>query len=112
MELEDIETVKEIEQGNRLLINGTVKVPKSDGNTVYKMILKWVENGGTIEPEFTAEELKKNELTENIATAKEYLNKTDKRMTIDYFDDMTTEMQLQYTQKRAEARKFVRENEV
>jgi len=49
------------------LLNGTLQVPKDPNNTNYKEILGWVENGGIVEPEFTAEELLIRAKTEKLA---------------------------------------------
>ena len=54
-ELEFIQTVKV--QGNGYLLNGTMSVPKADGNREYELIKLWIAEGNTPEPEFTDEEL-------------------------------------------------------
>ena len=44
-------------QGQGYLLNGTMLVPKADGNREYELIKQWLSEGNTPEPEFTAEEL-------------------------------------------------------
>ena len=54
-ELYFIQTVKL--QGNGYLLNGTMSVPKADGNMEYELIKQWLAEGNTPEPEFTEAEL-------------------------------------------------------
>lgn len=51
----NIETVKL--QGEGYLVNGTMSVPKVEGNRHYKLVQEWIAEGNTPEPEFTPEEL-------------------------------------------------------
>lgn len=51
----EIQTVKI--QGQSYLLNGTMSVPKADGNSEYELIKQWLSEGNTPEPEFTEEEL-------------------------------------------------------
>ena len=67
-ELDFIQTVKV--QGNGYLLNGTMIVPKADGNREYELIKKWMAKGNTPEPEFTAEEIAEQELARAKAQAK------------------------------------------
>lgn len=60
---------------------------------------------------FNNEELQKMEIQEQIQKAKVYLLSSDYKMTVDYFISMTEEEQREITEKRAEARNFIRENE-
>ena len=53
--MNEINTVKI--QGQGYLLNGTMSVPKADGNREYELIKQWLSEGNTPEPEFTAEEL-------------------------------------------------------
>ena len=55
IELDFIQTVKI--QGQGYLLNGTMSVPKADGNREYELIKQWLEDGNTPIPEFTDEEL-------------------------------------------------------
>ena len=51
----EIQTIKI--QGQGYLLNGTMSVPKADGNKEYELIKQWLAEGNTPEPEFTEEEL-------------------------------------------------------
>lgn len=51
----EIQTVKI--QGQSYLLNGTMSVPKADGNSEYELIKQWLAEGNTPEPEFIDEEL-------------------------------------------------------
>lgn len=51
-----IQTVKI--QGQGYLLNGTMSVPKADGNSEYELIKQWISEGNTPEPEFTQEEVR------------------------------------------------------
>lgn len=59
----------------------------------------------------TKEEIEVQNLQQKIDEAKAYLASTDYKMTIDYFETMTSEQQEEITRLRAEAREFVRANE-
>ena len=50
-----IETVKI--QGQGYLLNGTMSVPKANGNSEYELIKQWIAEGNKPEAEFTDEEL-------------------------------------------------------
>ena len=69
-----IETVKIQSQG--YLLNGTMSVPKADGNREYDLIKLWLEEGNTPEPEFTEEELQITSINKQIQEAKTYLADT------------------------------------
>ena len=64
-------------QGNRYLLNGTMSVPKADGNREYEAIKQWLAKGNTPEPEFTEEELKAQEIAKQVQEAMNYLAITD-----------------------------------
>lgn len=68
----------------------------------------------TIEDEkpLAAEKIVEQELQTKIQEAKAYLASTDYKMTVDYFATLTEAEQVQLTQLRAEARTFIRANEV
>ena len=51
----EIQTVKI--QGQGYLFNGTMSVPKADGNKEYELIKQWLLEGNTPEPEFTEKEI-------------------------------------------------------
>ena len=63
-------------QGQGYLLNGTMLVPKADGNREYELIKKWLSDGNTPEPEFTAEEIRLKEINTQIQEAKAYLTNT------------------------------------
>ena len=60
-ELDFIQTVKI--QGQGYLLNGTMSVPKADGNKEYELIKQWLEKGNTPIPEFTDEELNQQRIS-------------------------------------------------
>ena len=70
-----IETVKL--QGENYLVNGTLSVPKAEGNRHYKLVQEWIAEGNTPEPEFTEAELVEQENQKKIAEAQAYLSSTD-----------------------------------
>ena len=51
----EIQTVKI--QGQGYLLNGTMSVPKAEGNREYELIKQWLAEANTPEPEFTEEEI-------------------------------------------------------
>lgn len=53
-----MEIIKVKIQGQGYLLNGTMSVPKADGNREYELIKAWLSEGNTPEPEFTEEELR------------------------------------------------------
>ena len=68
--LAEIKSVKI--QGNGYLLNGTMSVPKADGNREYELIKKWLKiDGNTPEPEYTQEELDAQALEQANIKAKE-----------------------------------------
>ena len=96
-------------QGQGYLLNGTMSVPKADGNREYELIKEWLAEGNTPEPEFTEAELAQQVVDKQIAEAKTYLASTDFKMTVDYYSTMTAEQQEELSTKRAEARTFLKE---
>ena len=93
-------------QGQGYLLNGTMSVPKADGNREYELIKEWLKDN-TPEPEFTEAELAQQVLDKSIAEAKAYLASTDFKVLPDYDEDVTT-----IKAKRQEAREFIRANDV
>ena len=73
--MNEIQTVKI--QGQGYFLNGLMSVPKADGNIEYELIKQWLSEGNIPEPEFTEEELAKQELDKQISEAKQYLASTD-----------------------------------
>ena len=69
-----IQTVKI--QGQGYLLNGTMSVPKADGNKEYELIKQWLSEGNTPEPEYTEEELLITSINKQIQEAKTYLADT------------------------------------
>lgn len=51
----NIKTVKELELF--YIINDSLLAPKDNSNRFYRKVQSWIDNGGTIEPEFTNKEL-------------------------------------------------------
>ena len=50
----EIQTVKIQDEG--YLVNGTLSVPKADGNRHYQMVKEWIAQGNIPEPQFTEAE--------------------------------------------------------
>ena len=72
----EINTVKE--SGTEMyLVNDEMYVPKADGNIHYKMIQEWIQDGGVVDPQYTAEELEAHKQAEINAEALRYLAETD-----------------------------------
>ena len=72
-----INTIKSVKiQGQGYLLNGTMSVPKADGNIEYELIKQWIAEGNTPEPEFTEEELQITSINKQIQEAKTYLAST------------------------------------
>ncbi len=53
--MEYIKTVKENKEGG-YLVNGTISVPKAEGNRHYRDIQKWISEGNKVEPFETKKE--------------------------------------------------------
>ena len=71
------------------------------------------ENGKFIVKDFrTEEEIRKEEISTQIAEAKAYLASTDFYMTIDKYAELDEARKVELTTKRAEARVFIRANEI
>ena len=54
-------------QGQCYLVNDEMTVPKDNGNKEYELVKQWLSDGNIPEPEFTEEELAKQELDRQIA---------------------------------------------
>ena len=54
----NIETVKDF--GSNYLVNDSLNIPKDSNNSHYELVLKWIDQGGIVEPRFTDEELLAN----------------------------------------------------
>ena len=103
--MNEIQTVKI--QGEGYLLNGTMHVPKADGNSEYELIKQWLAEGNNTEPEFTEEELAKQESDRQIAESKTYLASTDFYMTVDKYAELDGARKVELTTKRAEARELI-----
>jgi hypothetical protein len=58
----NIETVQI--SGDGYLVNGTIFVPKAEGNRHYKMVQEWISEGNTPNPALTEDELEKQQYQE------------------------------------------------
>ena len=66
-----IETVNK--QGEGYLVNGSISVPKADGNKDYEAVKKWIDDGGIVGAEFTQAELDEQAVSAKWTTLTEYL---------------------------------------
>ena len=57
-------------RGSGYLLNGTMYVPKADGNREYELIKQWIAEGNIPEPEFTDEEIALAKLIKETAELK------------------------------------------
>lgn len=73
--MNEIQTVQL--QGQGYLLNGTISVPKADGNIEYELIKQWIAKGNKPEPEFTEEELLKQKQYEFRVERNLLLDKVD-----------------------------------
>lgn len=107
-ELEYIQTVKI--QGQSYLLNGTMSVPKADGNREYELIKQWLDKGNIPEPEFTDEELAQQELNKKKKEALKYL--ADTAWYIERLADPSSGKAIpeEVLAKRAEAREIINES--
>ena len=106
-ELDFIQTVKI--QGKGYLLNGTINVPKADGNREYELIKQWLSEGNIPELEFTDNELVAIEIVNKVQEAQYLLNSTEFKFNEDYDEKYTPEWE-ELKLKRAEARAYIREN--
>lgn len=60
-------------QGQGYLLNGTMSVPKADGNREYELIKEWLSEGNVPEPEFTAEQLDAQRISQIKSKASELI---------------------------------------
>ena len=96
-------------QGQGYLLNGTMSVPKADGNKEYELIKQWIKDN-TPEPEFTEEELNIQEVQVKLTEYKSYLNSTD--FYYPRFLETGESVPEEVVLKRTEAREFIRINKV
>jgi hypothetical protein len=97
--MNEIQTVKI--QGQGYLLNCSMSVPKADGNKEYELIKQWLSEGNTPEPEFTEEEIAKQEIDKQISEAKQYLASTDWYIT--RLSERDIQVPVDVTNKRLEA---------
>lgn len=88
-------------QGEGYLLNGSMSVPKADGNREYEAIKEWLKDN-TPEPEFTDEEIAQQEQEKINAEALEYLASTD--WYVVRFSETGTAIPDEVKAKRQEAR--------
>ena len=108
--VEDIKSVKI--KGEFYLVNGTIAVPKTDGNREYELIKQWLVEGNTPEPEYTEEESRIKEINTQIAEAKKYL--ADTGWYVERLNDPSSGKAIpeEVLAKRAEARELINQLEV
>lgn len=101
----EIKTVKI--QGQGYLLNGTMSVPKADGNMEYELIKVWLAEGNTPEPEFTEKELQITSINIQIQEAKIYL--ADTAWYVERLNDPSSGKAIpeEVLTKRAEARDLI-----
>lgn len=104
----EIQSVKT--QGQDYLLNGTMGVPKADGNREYELIKLWLSEGNTPEPEFTDAEIAQQEIQKQLQEAKNYLSSTDFYYT--RFLETGEAVPEAVVLKRTESREFIRANTI
>jgi hypothetical protein len=71
----EITSVKDLNE--TFLLNESIFVPKAEDNRDYQLVLQWIADGNTPEPQFTQAELDAQVLVASIAEALQYLKDTD-----------------------------------
>ena len=96
-------------QGNGYLLNGSMSVPKADGNREYELIKEWSAQGNVPEPEFTEAELAQQEINAKVQEARAYLIST--AWYIERLNDPSSGKAVpqEVLDKRAEARVIINE---
>lgn len=84
-------------------------IPFADGNIDYEEYKLWLSEGNTPEPEFTEEEIQKQELQIKINEAKQYLASTDHKFYNGYKPKEGEDL-VEIERLRDEAREFIRAN--
>ena len=99
-------------QGQGYLVNGTMSVPKADGNREYELIKQWLTEGNVPEPEFTEKELQITSINKQIQEAKTYL--ADTAWYVERLNDPSSGKAIpeEVLAKRAEARELINTLEV
>lgn len=98
-------------QQNGYILNGEMSVPKADGNREYELIKEWLSQGNVPEPEFTEEELVKQEINTKVQEAKQYLQSTDHKFYLGYKPKDGEDL-VAIEARRDEAREYIRANDV
>lgn len=101
----EIKTVKI--QGQGYLLNGSMRVPKAEGNREYELIKQWLTEGNIPEPEFTEKELQITSINKQIQEAKTYL--ADTAWYVERLNDPSSGKAIpeDVLAKRAEARELI-----
>jgi hypothetical protein len=105
--LDWIESVKIAGEG--YLVNGSMSVPKADGNRHYEEIKVWLETN-TPEPEFTEAEIAAQELQVAISEAKTLLADTDFYVIRQMEEGIEIPADVQTA--RSEAKTLLRDNDI
>jgi hypothetical protein len=72
-----MEIISVKQQTNGYFVNGNTFIPEANDNPYYQLILQWIADGNTPEPQFTQAELDAQVLAASIAEALQYLKDTD-----------------------------------
>ena len=91
------------------LANGAC-IPFANGNRDYEEYKFWLSEGNTPEPEYTEEEIAKQELQVKVTEAQRLLDSTQFKFGEDYDMKYTSEWE-ELKVKRQEARDFIRLNQ-
>lgn len=111
MEEKDILWIKSVKlQGEGYLVNGSMSVPNDEQNRHMKDVKVWLDAGNTPEPEFTAEEIQAQELSEAISKAKTLLSDTDFYVIRKMEEDIAIPADV--ITARAEAKQLLRDNNI
>jgi hypothetical protein len=105
----NIQTVKQ--QSNGYLINNSMSIPNDPNNRHYKLVQEYITNGGTVEPEFTEEELANKQIQETLSEYKTYLTNTDYKFLQGYVPKDGEDLAV-IEATRNEYREYIRINEV
>ena len=85
-------------------------IPYIKDTFLYKETKAFIDDNGVVEPEFTQEEIQRQELQTKINEAKQYLEKTDHKFYNGYKPKEGEDL-VEIERLRDEAREFIRANE-
>lgn len=104
--------VQQQKQGYKVTTEDTKEhsIPYIKGTFLYKETKAFIDDGGVVEPEFTQEEIQRQELQTKINEAKQYLDKTDHKFYNGYKPKEGEDL-VEIERLRDEAREFIRTNE-